>query len=221
MKVEKRTGELEDVSFDKVLRRLQHLSNELNVDIYEISQKVCGRIFNGVKTSELDELAAQLCSSMMIENPDYGALAARIIISNHHKNTSPSFSETIQIMYDNKDIEGNSSPLVNDKLYEVVMNNKEKLNSYIVHNRDYTLDYFGFKTLERAYLTKVNGRIVERPQYMWMRVALGIHGDDFKDALHTYDLMSQKYFTHATPTLFNAGTRHQQMSSCYLLSNGK
>lgn len=218
MKVEKRTGEKEDVSFDKVLRRLQHLSDGLNVDIYEISQKVCGRIFNGVKTSELDELAAQLCSSMMIENPDYGALAARIIISNHHKNTSPSFSETIQIMYDNKDIEGNSSPLVNDKLYEVVMNNKEKLNSYIDHNRDYTLDYFGFKTLERAYLTKVNGRIVERPQYMWMRVALGVHGDDFKDALHTYDLMSQKYFTHATPTLFNAGTRHQQMSSCYLLS---
>ena len=218
MKVEKRTGEKEDVSFDKVLRRLQHLSDGLNVDIYEISQKVCGRIFNGVKTSELDELAAQLCSSMMIENPDYGALAARIIISNHHKNTSPSFSETIQIMYDNKDIEGTSSPLVNDKLYEVVMNNKEKLNSYIDHNRDYTLDYFGFKTLERAYLTKVNGRIVERPQYMWMRVALGVHGDDFKDALHTYDLMSQKYFTHATPTLFNAGTRHQQMSSCYLLS---
>ena len=218
MKVEKRTGEKEDVSFDKVLRRLQHLSDGLNVDIYEISQKVCGRIFNGVKTSELDELAAQLCSSMMIENPDYGALAARIIISNHHKNTSPSFSETIQIMYDNKDIEGNSSPLVNDKLYEVVMNNKEKLNSYIDHNRDYTLDYFGFKTLERAYLTKVNGRIVERPQYMWMRVALGVHGDDFKDALQTYDLMSQKYFTHATPTLFNAGTRHQQMSSCYLLS---
>ena len=218
MKVEKRTGEKEDVSFDKVLRRLQHLSDGLNVDIYEISQKVCGRIFNGVKTSELDELAAQLCSSMMIENPDYGALAARIIISNHHKNTSPSFSETIQIMYDNKDIEGTSSPLVNDKLYEVVMNNKEKLNSYIDHNRDYTLDYFGFKTLERAYLTKVNGRIVERPQYMWMRIALGIHGDDFKDALQTYDLMSQKYFTHATPTLFNAGTRHQQMSSCYLLS---
>ena len=218
MKVEKRTGEKEDVSFDKVLRRLQHLSDGLNVDIYEISQKVCGRIFNGVKTSELDELAAQLCSSMMIENPDYGALAARIIISNHHKNTSPSFSETIQIMYDNKDIEGTSSPLVNDKLYEVVMNNKEKLNSYIDHNRDYSLDYFGFKTLERAYLTKVNGRIVERPQYMWMRVALGVHGDDFKDALQTYDLMSQKYFTHATPTLFNAGTRHQQMSSCYLLS---
>lgn len=217
MKVFKRTGDEEDVSFDKVLRRLQHLSNDLDVDVFDISQKVCSRIYNGVKTSELDELAAQLCSSMMIDNPDYGDLAARIIISNHHKNTSPSFSETIQILYDNKDVEGNSSPLVNDNLYNVVMKNKEKLNSYIDHNRDYTLDYFGFKTLERSYLTKVNGVIVERPQYMWMRVALGIHDDDFKDALQTYDLMSKKYFTHATPTLFNAGTRHQQMSSCYLV----
>ena len=193
MKVVKRNGEEEDVSFDKVLNRLQHLSDELDVDVFDITQKVCSRIYNGVKTSELDELAAQLCSSMMIENPDYGDLAARIIISNHHKNTSPSFSETIQIMYDNKDVEGNSSPLVNDKLYEVVMKNKEKLNSYIDHERDYSFDYFGFKTLERAYLTKVNGKIVERPQYMWMRVALGIHDDDFKDALQTYDLMSKKF----------------------------
>mgnify|MGYP001136514363 CR=1 FL=1 len=218
MKVVKRTGEQEDVSFDKVLKRLQHLSRGLNVDIFDISQKVCSRIYNGVNTSELDELSAQLCSSMMIENPDYGDLAARIIISNHHKNTSPSFSETVQMMYDNKDIEGNPSPLVNDELYNVVMKNKEKLNSYIDHQRDYSIDYFGFKTLERAYLTKVDGRIVERPQYMWMRVALGIHDDDFKDALRTYDLMSKKFFTHATPTLFNAGTRHQQMSSCYLLA---
>ena len=218
MKVVKRNGDTEDVSFDKVLKRLQHLSNGLNVDVYDISQKVCGRIYNGVKTTELDELAAQLCSSMMIENPDYGDLSARIIISDHHKNTSPSFSETIHIMYKNKDVEGNPSPLVNEKLYNVVMNNKEKLNSYIVHERDYTLDYFGFKTLERSYLTKVDNKIVERPQYMWMRVALGIHDDDFKDALKTYDLMSQKYFTHATPTLFNAGTMHQQMSSCYLLA---
>ena len=218
MRVVKRNGYNEDVSFDKVLKRIQLLSNELNVDVYDIAQKVCGRIYNGVKTSELDELTAQLCSSMMIDNPDYGKLAARIIISNHHKNTSPSFSETIQIMYNNKDVHGNSSPLVNEKLYNVVMDNKEKLNSYIDHSRDYTLDYFGFKTLERSYLTKVDGRIVERPQYMWMRVALGIHDDDFKDALNTYDLMSRKYFTHATPTLFNAGTRHQQMSSCYLLA---
>ena len=218
MRVVKRSGETEDVSFDKVLARIQHLSDGLGVDSYDVAQKVCGRIYNGVNTSELDELAAQLCSSMMIDNPNYGQLAARIIISNHHKNTSPSFSETIQMMYNNKDIEGNSSPLVSEKLYNVVMNNKEKLNSYIDHNRDYTLDYFGFKTLERSYLTKVGGRIVERPQYMWMRVALGIHDDDFKDALKTYDLMSRKYFTHATPTLFNAGTRHQQMSSCYLLA---
>ena len=218
MKVEKRTGEKEDVSFDKVLTRLQNLSSGIDVDIYDIAQKVCGRIYNGVKTSELDELAAQLCSSMMIEDPDYGTLAARIIVSNHHKNTSPSFSETIQIMYDNVDVQGNQSPLVNDNLYKVVMNNKEKLNSYIDHQRDYMFDYFGFKTLERSYLTSVNGKVVERPQYMWMRVALGIHGDDFKDALETYNLMSQKYFTHATPTLFNAGTCHQQMSSCYLLS---
>ncbi len=218
MKVVKRTGEQEDVSFDKVLRRLQQLSSELNVNVFDISQKVCGRIYDGVNTTELDELSAQLCSSMMIENPDYGELAARIIVSNHHKNTSPSFSETIQIMYDNKDIEGNPSPLVNDNLYNVVMKNKEKLNTYIDHKRDYKIDYFGFKTLERSYLTKVDGKIVERPQYMWMRVALGIHDDDFKDALQTYDLMSNKFFTHATPTLFNAGTRHQQLSSCYLLA---
>ena len=218
MKVVKRNGELEDVSFDKVLRRIQQKSDGLNVDVFDIAQKVVSRIYDGVNTSELDELAAQLCSSMMIENPDYGVLAANIIISNHHKNTSPSFSETVQIMYDNKDVEGNPSPLINEKLYDVVMKNKEKLNSYIDHDRDYSFDYFGFKTLERAYLTKVNGKIVERPQYMWMRVALGIHDDDFKDALQTYDLMSKKYFTHATPTLFNAGTQHQQMSSCYLLA---
>jgi len=218
MKVVKRTGDTEDVSFDKVLRRLKFLSDDINVDIFAISQKVCSRIYDGVNTSELDELAAQLCSSMMIEHPDYGKLAARIIISNHHKNTSPSFSETIYIMYNNKDREGNPSPLINKTLYDMVMDNKTKLNTYIDHTRDYSLDYFGFKTLERSYLTKVDGKIVERPQYMWMRVALGIHADDFKDALQTYDLMSKKYFTHATPTLFNAGTLHQQLSSCYLLA---
>ena len=218
MKVVKRTGEREDVSFDKVLKRLKHLADDIDVNVFDITQKVCSRIYDGVKTSELDELAAQLCSSMMIEHPDYGKLAARIIISNHHKNTSPSFSETIQIMYNNVDVECKPSPLVNQRLYDVVMKHKEKLNTYIDHTRDYDLDYFGFKTLERSYLTKVNGKIVERPQYMWMRVALGIHDDDFKDALQTYDLMSKKYFTHATPTLFNAGTLHEQLSSCYLLA---
>lgn len=218
MRVVKRNGEYENVSFDKVLRRLQNLSDGIDVNVFEIAQKVCSRIFDGVKTSELDELAAQMCSSMMVDHPDYGKLAARIIVSNHHKNTSPSFSETIQLMYDNKDAEGNPCHLVSDELYEIVMSNKTKLNSYLDYSRDYNFDYFGFKTLERSYLTKVNGKIVERPQHMWMRVALGIHGYDFKDALQTYELMSTKHFTHATPTLFNAGTPRPQMSSCYLIA---
>jgi len=218
MWVVKRNGDREDVSFDKVLNRLKLLSTGLSIDVYEIAQKVCGRIFDGVKTTELDELAAQMCSSMLVEHPDYGKLASRIIVSNHHKNTSPSFSETVKLMYDNRDADGVSSPLVSDELYDIVMKNKEKLNSYIDYSRDYGFDYFGFKTLERSYLIKVDGVIVERPQHMWMRVALGIHGQDFKDALHTYDMMSKKFFTHATPTLFNAGTPRPQCSSCYLLS---
>lgn len=218
MRVVKRNGDMEDVSFDKVLNRLKYLSNGVEVNIFEIAQKVCSRIYDGVKTCELDELAASMCSSLLVEHPDYGKLASRIIISNHHKNTSPSFSETVKILFDNKDSDGMHSPLVSDELYDIVMKNKEKLNSYIDYSRDYDFDYFGFKTLERSYLMRVNGRVVERPQHMWMRVALGIHGNDFKDALATYDLMSRKFFTHATPTLFNAGTRRQQCSSCYLLS---
>ena len=210
MRVIKRTGTYEEVSFDKVLTRLRNLSNNLTVDYYDITQKVCGRIYDLVKTCELDELAAHICSSLVLEHPDYGVLASRIIISNHHKNTSPSFSETIQNLYQN----GN---LVSDQLYELVMNNKEKLNSYLDYTRDYTLDYFGFKTLERSYLLKVNAKTTERPQQMFMRVALGIHGEDLKDALQTYDLMSLKYFTHATPTLFNSGTSRPQNSSCFLL----
>lgn len=216
MRVVKRTGTLEDVSFDKVLNRIKVLSQDLNVNVVEIAQKVCSRIYDGVKTSELDELAAQMCGSLVVEHPDYGTLAARIAVSNHHKNTSPSFSETIQILYDNLDIEGNRSPLVSDELFDIVQKNKEKLNSYLDYSRDYSFDYFGFKTLEKSYLMKRGDRIVERPQHMWMRVALGIHGKDFKDALQTYDLMSTKHFTHATPTLFNAGTPRPQCSSCYL-----
>lgn len=218
MRVLKRTGDLEDVSFDKVLNRLKLLSNDIEINVFEIAQKVCGRIYDGVKTSELDELAAQLCSSMITDHPDYGKLASRIIVSNHHKNTSPSFSETIEILYNNKDIDNKQCSLVSDEVYETVQKNKGKLNSYIDYSRDYDFDYFGFKTLERSYLMKVNGKIIERPQHMFMRVALGIHGPDFKDALQTYDLMSRKFFTHATPTLFNAGTNRPQMSSCFLLS---
>jgi ribonucleoside-diphosphate reductase alpha chain len=209
MRVIKRDGSYNDVSFDKVLRRIQLLSKDLSVNAYELTQKVCSRIYDGVKTSELDELAAHLCSSLIVENPDYDKLASRVITSNHHKNTSPSYSETVQILYDAK--------LVTLELYETVQKNKEKLNSVIDYNRDYTYDYFGFKTLERSYLLRVNGRPIERVQHMLMRVALGIHGQDIKDALNTYDLMSRKYFIHATPTLFNAGTNRQQMSSCFLV----
>ena len=216
MRVIKRNGGIEDVSFDKVLNRIKNLSGDLRVNVVEIAQQVCSRIYDGVKTSELDELAAQMCSSMIVDHPDYGILAARIAISNHQKNTSPSFSETIQLLYDNLDADGNSAPLVSEELYNAVQRNKEKLNSYIDYSRDYLFDYFGFKTLERSYLMNVKGRVVERPQHMWMRVALGIHGNDFKDALQTYDLMSTKHFTHATPTLFNAGTPRPQCSSCYL-----
>lgn len=224
MKVIKRSGDTEDVSFDKVLNRMKKLcegfgKNPLNVDIYDISQKVCARIYNNVSTSDLDELAAHICSSMIIENPDYGEMAARIIVSNHHKNTSPSFSETIMLLFGNKDVDGRDNPLISELVYDVVMKNKEKLNSYIDYSRDYEFDFFGFKTLEKAYLMRVNGVIVERPQHMFMRVALGIHGEDMKEVLQTYDLMSKKYFVHATPTLFNSGTPRPQLSSCFLLSS--
>ena len=218
MRVIKRNGEMEDVSFDKVLNRLKNLSSGLTIDVTEIAQKVCSRIYDGVKTYELDELAAYLCSSMSIEHPDYSLLASRIIISNHHKNTSPSFSETIQTLYNNLDNHNNSVPLVSEELYNIVNKNKEKLNTCIDYQRDYLFDYFGFKTLERAYLLRVNKRIIERPQHMWMRVAIGIHGNDIKDVIQTYDLLSKKYFTHATPTLFNAGTNRPQLSSCFLCS---
>ena len=218
MRVIKRNGEMEDVSFDKVLNRLKNLSSGLTIDVSEIAQKVCSRIYDGVKTYELDELAAYLCSSMSIEHPDYSLLASRIIISNHHKNTSPSFSETIQTLYNNLDNHNNPVPLVSEELYNVVNKNKEKLNTCIDYQRDYLFDYFGFKTLERAYLLRVNKKIIERPQHMWMRVAIGIHGNDIKDVIQTYDLLSKKYFTHATPTLFNAGTNRPQLSSCFLCS---
>lgn len=218
MRVLKRNEEYEDVSFDKVLMRLKKLSSDLNINVSEIAQKVCTRIYDGVKTCELDELAAYLCSSMSIDNPDYSTLASRIIISNHHKNTSPSFSETVQILYDNKDIHGEHSPLVSEELYDIVCKNKEKLNNYIDYQRDFLFDYFGFKTLERAYLIKINKKIIERPQHLWMRVSLGIHGNDIREVLQTYDLMSKKYFTHATPTLFNSGTKRPQLSSCFLCS---
>lgn len=217
MYVIKRNGELEEVSFDKIVNRLKYLSKDLNINTFEITQQICQRIHDKIKTEEIDELAAQYCSSMIINDIDYGKLASRLIISNHHKKTSPSFSEAISILYWNRQYDDDHVPLVSKELYEITLKNKEKLNSYIKYDRDYYIDYFGFKTLEKSYLLKSNNVIIERPQHMWLRVALGIHGNDIKDALETYDLLSQKYFTHATPTLFNCGTPRNQCSSCYLL----
>lgn len=212
MRVQKRNGSFEEVSFDKVIKRIKVLANDTQINVVQIAQKVCARIYDGVHTSELDELAAQICSSMILDHPDYGKIAGRIIISNHQKNTSPSFSETVQILYDNN---GNS-PLVSEDLYNVVMTNKEKLNSCIDYSRDFNFDYFGFKTLEKSYLLKIGDKVIERPQHMFMRVAIGIHNDDIKDVIETYELMSKQYCIHATPTLFNSGTPRQQMSSCFL-----
>ena len=212
MRVIKRNGGYENISFDKVLKRMAALSQGLSFDPSEIAQKVCARIYDGVHTTELDELAAQLCFSMSSDHPDFGTLARRIIISNMQKNTSPSFSETMTKLYMNPE-----SPVISQELYETVLENQAKLNNYIDYSRDFNIDYFGYKTLEYSYLLKVGKTVVERPQHMFMRVALGIHGRDIKDALETYDYMSKKFFVHATPTLFNAGTPLPQCSSCFLL----
>ena len=218
MYVIKRTGEREEVSFDKCYKRIQKLSKDLKINPAEISKLIITQIFDGVETSKLDELAAEICAAKTTIHPDYGKLASRIIISNHHKNTSPSYSEVVQLLWDNKDILGNHTPLVNEKLYKMVIANKDKINTTLDYNNDFTYDYFGFKTLERSYLMRINNKIIERPQHLLMRVALSIHKDDLKEALKTYKMMSEGYFTHATPTLFNMGTPREQASSCFLLT---
>ena len=209
MNVIKRNGRKEYVSFDKVTKRLQNLSNDLSVDLIPVAQKVIARIYNDVKTTELDELAAQICMSLESTHLDYGKLASRIIISNNHKNTSPSFSETIYNLY--------QCGLINKELYKNVMDNKDKLNSTIKYERDFDFNYFGFKTLEKSYLLKCKGVIIERPQHLLMRVSVGFHKDNIKAAIKSYEGMSQKYFIHATPTLYNSGTNNSQMASCFLL----
>ena len=215
----KRNGTKEEVSFDKVTRRLKKLciglSDEINPII--IAQKVCSQIYNNVTTVELDELAAQICISMETSHLDYGILASRIIISNNHKCTSPSFSETIYLLYNNRDINNNKCPLIADDVYDIIMKNKDKINAIINYEKDYLFDYFGFKTLEKAYLMRVNNKVIERIQHLFMRVCIGIHKDDLKSAIQSYELMSSKYFTHATPSLYHAGTPRPQFSSCFLL----
>jgi ribonucleoside-diphosphate reductase alpha chain len=218
MYVIKRTGEREEVSFDKCLKRIQKLSKDLKINPMEVSQLIITQIYDGVETNKLDELAADICAAKTTIHPDYGKLASRIIVSNHHKNTSPSYSEVVQVLWDNKDVHGISTPLINEALYKMVMDNKEKINATLDYEKDFNYDYFGFKTLERAYLLRIGSKIIERPQHMLMRVALGIHKDDLKEALKAYKMMAEGFFTHATPTLFNMGTQREQASSCFLMT---
>lgn len=221
MYVVKRDGRREPVMFDKITDRVRKLCYELNdlVDPVKVAMRVIEGLYDGVTTSELDNLAAETAAAMTVTHPDYAQLAARIAVSNLHKNTKKSFSETMHDMYHYVNPRtGQESPLLSDEVYQVIMDNAEVLDSTIIYNRDFNYDYFGFKTLERSYLLRINGNIVERPQHMLMRVSVGIHLDDIQAAIETYELMSKKYFTHATPTLFNAGTPKPQMSSCFLLA---
>jgi len=220
MYVVKRDGKSEPVMFDKITSRVRKMCYGLNslVDPVKVAMRVIEGLYDGVSTSELDNLAAEIAATMTVQHPDYAKLAARIAISNLHKNTKKSFTETMTDLYVYENPRtGKKAPMIADDVYEIMMANAEKLDSTIIYNRDFGYDYFGFKTLERSYLLKINGIIVERPQHMLMRVSIGIHKEDIDAAIETYELMSKKYFTHATPTLFNAGTPKPQMSSCFLL----
>jgi len=225
MHVTKRNGELQEVSFDKILERVKKLGQEANIKINYSSlvMKVIDQLYENIPTGKIDELAAEQCASMSTNHPDYGTLAGRIIVSNHQKNTEPSFFNSMKKMYDFTNSKGQHKPLVSDNLWKFTSKYANEIETMIDYDRDYLIDFFGFKTLERAYLYKIGNQVIERPQHMWMRVAIGIHGDKKNnDALslvkETYDLMSQKFFTHATPTLFNAGTPLPQLSSCYLIA---
>jgi ribonucleoside-diphosphate reductase alpha subunit len=228
MRVTKRNGELQDVSFDKILERVKKLGQEAGIHINYSSfvMKVIDQLYDKIPTAKIDELSAEQCASLSTNHIDYATLSARIIISNHQKNTDHVFSNVMKGLYEFTDIHNNSYPLVSKLLWDFTNLYSEEINSMLDYNRDFLIDYFGFKTLERAYLFKNGDKVVERPQHMWMRVAIGIHADlnicnkeeTLRLVKETYDLMSQKFFTHATPTLFNAGTPRSQLSSCYLIA---
>ena len=221
MFVLKRDGRKEPIMFDKITARIRKLNYGLNplVDPVRVAMRVIEGLYDGVTTSELDNLAAEIAATMTTTHPDYAKLAARISVSNLHKNTKKSFSETMTDLYLYVNPRtGKKAPLLSDEVHEIIQKNADKLDSSIIYNRDFGYDFFGFKTLERSYLLKLNGVIVERPQHMLMRVSIGIHLEDIEAALETYELMSKRYFTHATPTLFNSGTPKPQMSSCFLLT---
>lgn len=222
MYVVKRSGKKEAVHFDKITSRIRKLIYGLSItekNVIEIAKKVIQGIYDNVTTTELDNLAAETVAAQTTVHPDFALLAARISVSNLHKNTLKSFSKTVEVLYKYTDpVTSVHAPLVSEKLYKIVKKNADKINSSIIYDRDYNFDYFGFKTLERSYLIRTNKKVTERPQHLFMRVALGIHNEDIDKAIETYNLMSEKWFVHATPTLFNAGTPKPQMSSCFLLS---
>ncbi len=221
MFVAKRDGRKEPIMFDKITARIRKLNYGLNplVDPVRVAMRVIEGLYDGVTTSELDNLAAEIAATMTTTHPDYAKLAARISVSNLHKNTKKSFSETMEDLYTYVNPRtGKKAPLLSEEVHKIIQKNADKLDSSIIYNRDFGYDFFGFKTLERSYLLKLNGQIVERPQHMLMRVSIGIHLNDIESALETYELMSKRYFTHATPTLFNSGTPKPQMSSCFLLA---
>ncbi len=221
MYVVKRNGKKESVKFDKITARIEKLSYSLSqfVNPVDVAKKVIEGIYDGVTTTELDNLAAETAASLTTKHPDYAILASRIAVSNLHKNTVKSFSQTMEMLYNYTDnASGKRMPMLADDIWNIIEENAELLDSTIIYDRDFAFDYFGFKTLEKAYLLKVNGKIVERPQHMYMRVAVGIHKNDIENAIKTYNLMSERWFTHATPTLFNAVTPKPQMSSCFLLT---
>src|SRR6187549_98425 len=221
MLVVKRDGRRESVKFDKVTARIEKLCYGLHmtyVSPIEVAKKVIDGIYDGVTTVELDNLAAETAASLTTKHPDYAILAARIAVSNLHKVTSKSFFNTMKQLYTYVDPKtGENAALLSREVFEIIKKHAAVLDSSILYDRDYSYDYFGYKTLERSYLLRINGKIVERPQHMLMRVAVGIHKDDIDSAIETYNLMSERWFTHATPTLFNAGTPKPQLSSCFLL----
>jgi ribonucleoside-diphosphate reductase alpha subunit len=219
MFVIKRGGKKEIVYFDKITNRLKKLMYDIDdIDPVLITQKLCSRIVSGITTTELDNLASQICMSMLTVNPNYGILGARISISNHQKNTDDNFLTVLSKLKNNKDIHDEISPMINEELFMLGSKYEKEINNMIEYDRDYLLDFFGFKTLEKSYLLKINKKSVERPQHLFMRVALAIHGDDLLNVKKTYDNLSLKNYTHATPTLFNGGCPNQQLSSCFLLA---
>jgi uncharacterized membrane protein YGL010W len=222
MLVLKRDGHRESVKFDKITARIEKLCYGLDlkyVSPVEVAMKVINGLYDGVTTIELDNLAAEIAAALTTKHPDYAKLAARIAVSNLHKVTSKSFSNTMKRLYTYVDPKtGQNAPLISKETWKIIRDHAAELDEAIIYDRDFGYDFFGFRTLERSYLMKIDGKVVERPQHLLMRVAVGIHGEDIPAAIETYNLLSEKWFTHATPTLFNAGTPKPQLSSCFLLT---